>query len=379
MVEPIFSGISARIVGTPRLSASVLEREAVGGEESSRPSDTVVFVHGNVSSSLFWQPTMLALPEHVRALAIDLRGFGNSQTLPVDATRGLRDFSDDVASVLEALGVRKAHLVGWSMGGGVVLQYLLDHAEVVSSVILVSPVSPYGFGGTAGADGRRLTDDDAGTGGGGANPDFVARLSAGDRTDDSQTSPRTVYQTSYVKPPFSSEYDELWVESMLTTATGDDNYPGDATGSSHWPGFAPGMHGVLNTMVPRYLNLSGIVDLAVKPPILWVRGLDDVIVSDTSVFDLNYLGQLGVIPGWPGAQIAPPQPMLVQTRAVLDAYRDAGGSYTELALAECAHSPHLEHPKAFVGALTAQLSSSTVRASRSRSQEQTQGAAGTAG
>lgn len=351
MTETIFSGITARSVQAERLRASVLERPGDADD-----AETVVFIHGNVSSSLFWQPTMLALPASIRAVAIDLRGFGDSETLPVDARRGLSDFSDDVASVLDALGIPSAHFVGWSMGGGVVLQYLLDHPDAVASVTLISPVSPYGFGGTTGADGRKLTDDAAGTGGGGGNPDFVARLESGDRSAESQASPRNVYLTTYVKPPFTSEYDDVWGESMLTTATGEDNYPGDSLPSDNWPGFAAGGRGVLNTMTPGYLDLSGIVELRSKVPILWVRGLDDAIVSDASAFDLNYLGKLGVIPGWPGEEIAPPQPMIAQTRAVLDAYRDAGGSYLELAFEDCGHSPHLEHPDLFLAALLDHLS-----------------------
>src|SRR5690554_5305432 len=186
MDSTIFDGITQRTVQTERLAASVLERPAADAQK------TVVFIHGNVSSSLFWQPTMLALPEGVRALAIDLRGFGGSETLPVDATRGLSDYADDVASVLDELGIRSANLVGWSMGGGVVMQLLLDRPELFSTMTLVAPVSPYGFGGTAGPEGRMLTADGAGTGGGGANADFVARLRAHDTSDDAQTSPRAV-------------------------------------------------------------------------------------------------------------------------------------------------------------------------------------------
>ena len=58
----------------------------------------------------------------------------------------------------------------------------------------------------------------------------------------------------------------------------------------------------------------------------------DAIVSDTSFYDLNYLGQLGIVPGWPGADVAPPQEMVSQTRDVLDAYAAAGGEVTEIAL-----------------------------------------------
>lgn len=350
MTETIFEGITASRVQTPRLSAQVLERPATGEATS-----TVVFVHGNVSSALFWQPTMLALPAGVRALAIDLRGFGGSDTLPVDATRGLRDFADDVASVADALDLGRFHIVGWSMGAGVVMQYLIDRPEQLLSVTLQSPVSPYGFGGTTGTDGRLLSQDAAGTGGGGANPDFVARLAAGDTTADSPTSPRSVYLGSYVKAGFTSEYDDIWVASMLTTATGDDNYPGDSTPSENWPGFAPGSRGVLNTMAPTYLDVSGIVEASPKPPILWVRGLDDAIVSDASYFDLNMLGKVGVIPGWPGDDVAPPQPMIQQTRAVLQRYAAAGGTFTEHAIADCGHSPHLEYPEEFLRVLIAHI------------------------
>ncbi|HEY6800145.1 MAG TPA: alpha/beta fold hydrolase, partial [Agromyces sp.] len=152
MVDTVFPGIVTHRVTTPRLTANVLERP------SEAPTKTVVFVHGNVSSSLFWQPMMLSLPAEVRALAIDLRGFGDSDTLPVDASRGVRDFSDDVASVIDALGLGGVHLVGWSMGGGVVMQLALDRPELVASLTLQAPVSPYGFGGTA-ADGGLLAPD----------------------------------------------------------------------------------------------------------------------------------------------------------------------------------------------------------------------------
>ncbi|MFE6963630.1 alpha/beta fold hydrolase [Agromyces sp. NPDC057679] len=345
MTDTILPGIESGTVDTPRLRAGVLRRRA-----SADVAKTVVFVHGNVSSSLFWQPIMLALPADVDAVAIDLRGFGASETLPVDATRGVRDFSDDVSSVIDALGLGAVHLVGWSMGGGVAMQLLLDRPELVASLTLQSTVSPYGFGGTA-ADGSLLVADAAGTGGGGANPDFVARLEGGDRTEEAGASPLAVYRSSYVAPGFSSQYEAIWVESMLSTATGVDNYPGDATESSNWPGFAPSGRGVLNTMAPTNFDTSAIVDLDTKPPVLWVHGAQDAIVGDASFFDLNQLGKAGIIPGWPGDEVAPPQPMVSQTRAVLARYAAGGGAVTELELEDCGHSPHLEHPEAFLRAL----------------------------
>ena len=87
----ILDGIEQSFVETDRIRASVLRRTPAGGDVGGAP---VVLVHGNVSSSLFWQPLMLALPRPT--IAIDLRGFGDSEMLPVDATRGLRDWADDL-------------------------------------------------------------------------------------------------------------------------------------------------------------------------------------------------------------------------------------------------------------------------------------------
>ncbi|QAY60386.1 alpha/beta hydrolase [Microbacterium protaetiae] len=335
----VFDGIAARIVETPNLAVNILERTADG--PATPAAQTVVFVHGNVSSALFWQEIMEDLPGDIRAIAVDLRGFGGSEAKPVDATRGVRDFSDDLHATLQALGLGAVHLVGWSMGGGVILQYALEHP--VLSLTLQAPVSPYGFGGTR-RDGTRLTDDDAGVGAGGANPDFVQRLRDHDTSADAATSPRSVFRSSYVSADYVTAHEDIWVTSMLSTSTTEGNYPGDSVPSTNWPGFGAGSVGVLNTMAPRYFDVSGIVHLASKPPILWVHGTADAIVSDASFFDLNQLGKAGVIADWPGDDVAPPQPMVTQTRDVLDAYRDAGGQVVELELEGVGHAPHLERP-----------------------------------
>ncbi|MCO8273644.1 hypothetical protein M1L60_23905 [Actinoplanes sp. TRM 88003] len=50
------------------------------------------------------------------------------------------------------------------------------------------------------------------------------------------------------------------------------------------------------------------------------------------------------MPGWPGAEDCPPQPMIGQTRAVFERYAAAGGSFREVVYADCGHSPHIERP-----------------------------------
>ena len=314
-METLLPGITLERVPTSRLTVAVLS-------VTGRTGPAVLFVHGNVSSSLFWQPTMLALPERYRPLAIDLRGFGDTDPEPVDATRGLRDYADDLAAAIEALGLDPVHLVGWSMGGGVVLQYLVDRPGThrVASLTLVDPVSPFGFGGTKGVDGILCDPDGAGSGGGSANPEFVERLAGHDRSDTSVLSPRQVLLAHYVKPPHVPEHLDIFVESMLSTRVGEDYYPGDSRPAAGWPGFAPGERGVLNTMAPTHFRIADLSGVQPRPPVLWLRGADDVIVSDTSLYDLAYLGSLGAVPDWPGAQAWPPQPMVAQTRAVLDGY-----------------------------------------------------------
>ena len=108
-------------------------------------------------------------------------------------------------------------------------------------------------------------------------------------------------------------------------------------------------------MSPKYFNATAVVDLARKPPITWVRGARDQVVSDTSVFDLGYLGQLGAVPGWPGDDVLPPQPMAGQTRAVLDAYRAHGGIAEEVTLEDAAHGMPVEAPERVAAAIASRL------------------------
>jgi pimeloyl-ACP methyl ester carboxylesterase len=111
---------------------------------------------------------------------------------------------------------------------------------------------------------------------------------------------------------------------------------------------APGKFGPANALSPLYAgDVSRLYRIAQKPPVLWIRGADDQIVSDTSLFDLGTLGALGAVPGWPGVEIYPSQPMVSQTRAVLEAYQKNGGYFEERVFAECGHTPYLEKPEEF--------------------------------
>jgi pimeloyl-ACP methyl ester carboxylesterase len=267
----------------------------------------------------------------------------------VDATRGLRDYSDDVHALVETLGLSRFHLLGWSLGGNIAMQYAIDHPARIQTLTLHAPGSPYGYGGTHGPDGVPNYDDFAGSGGGLISPLVVERYRDKDFTADSPFSPRSALRTIIVKPgfTFAPEREDALVEQMLLMVIGDEFYPGDAVPSPNWPFSAPGVWGSNNALSPKYGNLAGLADTAPKPPILWVRGADDQLVGDVAAVDPAALGKLGVIPGWPGDDVCPPQPMIQQIRAVLDRYRANGGAYEERVFADCGHAPLFEKPEEF--------------------------------
>ena len=352
---PMIEDVEASVATLEGIRSSVVHLEGLDMHVlHSGPSDgvPVLFVHGNVSSATFWEATMLALPEGMRAVAPDLRGYGDSQAKPIDPSRGLDDMAEDVWALVDALELGAVHVVGHSMGGGVVQKMLLQRPAGATSVTLVAPLSPYGYGGSKGDNGEQTFADG---GPSGVNPDFVKLLQEGNTALDNPASPKNIFRAFYVKPPFVPEREDALVASMLTTQVGPDFYPGSSVESENWPGVAPGKTGVLPSMSRMNFDASGIKDIDPKPPILWIRGDADQIVSDLAMFDLAALGKVGAVPGWPGDEACPPQPMLAQTRAVLEAYKANGGAYQEVVIADTAHSPYLEKPEEFNAAFHAHL------------------------
>lgn len=110
---PTLPGITSKFVDTPRLKIHAL----FSGSENGKP---VLFIHGNASSSTYWEEMMLKLPAGFRGIAPDLRGYGDTEDKLVDATRGMGDWIDDLLGFLDALKIDKVHVIGHSMGGTIV-------------------------------------------------------------------------------------------------------------------------------------------------------------------------------------------------------------------------------------------------------------------
>jgi pimeloyl-ACP methyl ester carboxylesterase len=352
---PTLPGITSKFVETPRLKVHAL----FSGPEDGIP---VVFIHGNASSATYWEEIMLKLPSTYRGIALDLRGYGDTDDLLIDGSKGLRDWVDDVIAFVCDSELIPYHVIGHSLGGMLLFSLIAADRDHILSATMVAPGSPYGFGGTKDVDGTPCYDDFAGSGGGVVNPDFPRLIAEGDRSSDNpQASPRVVMNSFYWKPPFIPAREEDLLSSLLTEKIGDQKYPGDFTASENWPNVAPGRWGGINASSPKYIgnSIERFLEASPKPPILWVRGDSDQIVSDNSLFDFGTLGQLELVPGWPGLDVYPPQPMIKQTRSVLDKYQERGGKYHEVVIADTAHCPYIEKPDEFMKELTQFLSNAS--------------------
>ncbi len=348
---PVMKGIRAERVSTSRITTRVL----FSGEEKGAP---VLFLHGNLSSATWWEETMLALPKGFRGIAPDLRGFGSADTSKyVDARRGAGDWADDVLALMDKLGIAKAHIVGHSLGGYVVWRMMADYPERLLSVTLVAPGSPFGFGGTKDTLGTPCYSDFAGTGSGLANKLLIKAIKDGDRTTNSLFTPRSALRNVVVKAPFVPKREEELLSAMMSVHLGEKALPGDAAPSKNWTGFAPGEWGAVNALSPKYAGgmADKLVQAKAKVAVLWVRGADDLAVNNNAASDVGTLGARGFIPNYPGKDVFPPQPMLDQTRTVLERYKRSGGAYKEVTLENCGHTPYVEKPQEFNEAFHAHL------------------------
>jgi non-heme chloroperoxidase len=99
-------------------------------DQGNRGGPEILFIHGFSQCSLCWQHQFndAALAGEFRLCAFDLRGHGASGK-PEDPARYGDDglFAADVAAAIEALGLRRPLLVGWSYAGRVIADYLGRH------------------------------------------------------------------------------------------------------------------------------------------------------------------------------------------------------------------------------------------------------------
>jgi pimeloyl-ACP methyl ester carboxylesterase len=99
----------------------------------------LVLIHGYPLDHTSWDEVASLLENQFDVITLDLRGFGQSTT--VDTLYTISDLADDLAGLLDNLGLEKAALAGHSMGGYVALAFAKNYPQRVSGLGLVSSQS----------------------------------------------------------------------------------------------------------------------------------------------------------------------------------------------------------------------------------------------
>ncbi|HEY9013190.1 MAG TPA: alpha/beta hydrolase [Devosia sp.] len=109
---------------------------AVYGEGSP-----IVLLHGGLMSGSSFAPIIDTMAENHQVVTIDLQGHGH--TLPFDRPMTFEAMADDVAGVIEHLGLEKPAILGYSLGSTTALRVGIQHPDLVSKLVLVS--APFAF------------------------------------------------------------------------------------------------------------------------------------------------------------------------------------------------------------------------------------------
>ncbi len=98
----------------------------------------VVLLHGFTGSTETWTELQSALDDRFTTLAVDLTGHGKS-AVPADPNRySLSQFAHDIRDILDGLGIARAVLLGYSMGGRAALRFAIANPDRVAGLILES-------------------------------------------------------------------------------------------------------------------------------------------------------------------------------------------------------------------------------------------------
>ena len=124
-------------------TVSLPNGETVAYVEKGKGEKTIVLIHGNFSSSYHYEPLYKIIDEDYRVLAMDLRGYGDSSYN--NGFDSLHELADDVAAFLKEVGVEKAYVAGWSLGGCVAMSLTARYPQMVEKLILIASGSVKGY------------------------------------------------------------------------------------------------------------------------------------------------------------------------------------------------------------------------------------------
>ena len=96
----------------------------------------LVLLHGGVGATEMFSPIMPSLSSSRQVITVDLQAHG--RTADIDRPLRCEAMADDIAALIKYLGIEKADVMGYSLGGGVALRTAIQHPGVVRKLVVVS-------------------------------------------------------------------------------------------------------------------------------------------------------------------------------------------------------------------------------------------------
>jgi pimeloyl-ACP methyl ester carboxylesterase len=105
----------------------------------------LVLIQGMGFDRFGWEPVLRKLRRHFRLVLVDNRGCGRSDRPP--GLFAVADMAGDIVAVLDAAGIRRAHVLGVSLGGMVAQELAVTHSERVDGLVLActTPGWPFAY------------------------------------------------------------------------------------------------------------------------------------------------------------------------------------------------------------------------------------------
>ena len=243
--------------------------------------EVVLMIHGNMSSSVHYEPLISRISNQYRCVAVDLRGFGDSTYNNRFDT--LEELADDVALFMDALQIPSAYLVGWSNGGGVGLKLCAKYPQKVKKFFDIEGAGLKGYPlYQKTADFKSTTEPYANKDAMAADPMQVAPMIPVFEKKDAAMMTAVWGATIYTVNKPTREQNELWMSETLKQRNLVDLDWALATlnMSDEYTPYGPGDGSIHNVACPVALTM----------------GEKDIVVPSYMVMDnVNALGELATL------------------------------------------------------------------------------------
>ena len=130
----IFTFVFVGFANTPKSKFAKFENNKIHFQTVGKGKQALIFVHGWTCSADFWKESISAFPEY-RVIAVDLPGHGRSDKPETNYT--MEYFANSIKAVMKKAKVKKAVLVGHSMGTPVIRQFYRLYPKKVSALVIV--------------------------------------------------------------------------------------------------------------------------------------------------------------------------------------------------------------------------------------------------